>query len=151
MEKIKTSDHMRNRLKNIWICLASSYAGVLAIWSLVYMGSLFDQNWLNIIVDFFWTGFVVFVVIFIFLPFRYPQFFTVFAWGVSAVFLFFFTLNLIKLYFLIQTDPYYLQNNEQIWGPGFHFMQFVLIVVTGLVVGTLWKNTKLYLSATRMC
>lgn len=137
----KAQINTRYILKRMWFCLASSYAGLLVLWSIVFIGGVFNQNWLNLL---FWEGAVFYSISFILLPIIYWRFYIVLAWIINIVFLVFLTLVMIKLAFTIESDPSYLQNNERIWGPGFHFMHFALFGVTSFFVCTLWKPALFY-------
>jgi len=123
-------------VKRIWFTLASSYTGLLVFWALAFIGGTFNQNWLNIL---FYEGAVFYGVAFILLPIIYWRFYLVFSWMINIVFLAFLALYMMRLGFIIENDPLYIENNERIWGPGFHFMHFILSGVTALFIYTLWK------------
>lgn len=132
-----TTVNIKQILQRTWIWLASLYMGLLVFWFLIFIVVFFSRSGLSILSELLWVGAVLYGVLFILLPVIYWRVYAALAWVINVIFLLLLTLSMVKLGYIIASDPLYLENNERIWGPGFQFMHFVLFGVTSLFIYTL--------------
>ena len=131
-EYIKTLN-ITHILERVGIWMASLYSGVLTAWFFLFIVA-YIQNTVNIFDKILGGGLVLIGLLFIFLPIICRRFSVLLSWGINIIFLCFLTLSMISLGYEMSSDPYYMENNEGIWGPGFHFMHVVLFGMSGLII-----------------
>jgi len=141
--------NIRNILERIWIWLASIYAGLLTLWWLMSLVGSLSQKVPSLFNGLFWVVATLIGVLFVILPLIYWRFYAVLAWGINIAFLGGLSLSMIQLAYVIANDPHYLEDNERIWGPGFHIMHFVLFGVTSLFIYSLKRPALSHIRAIR--